>query len=354
MTDQPSVAVVIPSYKVRSHILEVIESIGTEVATIYVVDDCCPEGSGDFVSAHCRDGRVKVLRNPRNLGVGGAVMAGYRAAITDGAEIIVKVDGDGQMDASLIPRFIAPILAGEADYTKGNRFFDLEEIRAMPPVRMFGNAVLSLMAKLSTGYWDLFDPTNGYTAIHAEVARHLPFDRISNRYFFETDILFRLNTQRAVVVDVPMDARYGNEVSNLKISRIVGEFLFKHARNCVKRIFYNYYLRDLSLASLELPLGLLLMAVGVGFGGYSWLQSAKLGVATSAGTVMLAALPIFMGLQFVLAFLGYDISSVPRRPRHTAKVSRWIAATRAAPRLSSATHQHAPVRQPDPVREETL
>ena len=352
MFEEICVAVVIPSFKVRSHILGVIEGIGPEVSRIYVVDDCCPDNSGDFVESTCRDERVQVIRNPQNLGVGGAVMAGYRAAISDGATIIVKVDGDGQMDPSLIPRFIAPILAGEADYTKGNRFFDLEEIRAMPPMRIFGNAVLSLMAKLSTGYWDLFDPTNGYTAIHAEVARQLPFDRISRRYFFETDVLFRLNTLRAVVVDVPMDAKYGNEVSNLRISRIAGEFLFKHARNFCKRIFYNYYLRDISLASLELPFGLLLLALGTAFGGYSWVQSARLGVATTAGTVMLSALPILMGLQFVLAFLGYDIASVPRRPRHTAKASRWIAASRGVPSLSAVPKPHAPAREAEPVRRE--
>lgn len=354
MTEKFSVAVVIPSFKVRRHILDVIQGIGPEVSRIYVVDDCCPEGSGDFVKANCRDERVTVIRNRQNLGVGGAVMAGYRAAIADGAEVIVKVDGDGQMDPSLIPRFIAPILAGEADYTKGNRFFDLEEIRNMPRVRLFGNAVLSLMAKLSTGYWDLFDPTNGYTAIHAEVARHLPFDKISRRYFFETDILFRLNTLRAVAVDVPMDAKYGDEVSHLKISRIAGEFLFKHARNCFKRIFYNYYLRDLSLASIELPLGLLLLAFGTSFGGYSWVQSARLGVATSAGTVMLAAMPILMGLQLVLAFLGYDISSVPRRPRHTAKVSRWIAASRDAPSANAMPLAPAAPLESERARETTL
>ena len=186
----------------------------------------------------------------------------------------------------------------------------------MPRLRLFGNAVLSLMAKLSTGYWDLFDPTNGYTAIHADVARHLPFEKISQRYFFETDILFRLNTLRAVVIDVPMDAKYGDEVSNLKVSQIVGEFLFKHVRNFLKRIFYNYYLRDLSLASIELPLGLVLLCFGIGYGGYNWLESAQAGIPTPAGTVMLAALPILTGIQFVMAFLGYDISSIPRRPRH--------------------------------------
>lgn len=310
------IAVVIPSYRVSNHILGVIAAIGPIVWRIYVIDDKCPDGSGNYVEENCTDPRVVVLRHTNNQGVGGAVMTGYRAAIADGAEVIVKVDGDGQMDPRLIPNFIEPILAGEADYTKGNRFFNLEEIRAMPKIRLFGNAVLSFMTKLSSGYWDLFDPTNGYTAIHVDAARHLPFSKISQRYFFETDILFRLNTLRAVVLDVPMDANYGDEVSNLKISKIVGEFLVKHVRNFSKRIFYNYYLRDMSLASIELPLGLLLIMSGGGFGAYHWINSLQENIATPAGTVMLAALPILMGLQLILAFLGYDIASVPRKPIH--------------------------------------
>lgn len=310
------IAVVIPCYKVRDHILDVLAAIGPEVARIYVVDDCCPVQSGSFVEAHCRDARVTVLRHAENQGVGGAVMTGYQAAIADGMTVLVKVDGDGQMDPALIADFVAPILEGEADYTKGNRFFDLENIRAMPTMRLFGNAVLSLMCKLSSGYWNLFDPTNGYTAIHANVARHLPFGKISRRYFFETDMLFRLNTLRAVVVDVPMHAKYGDEVSNLKISKIAGEFLVKHARNFSKRIFYNYYLRDMSLASLELPLGLVFFVFGVLYGGYHWSLSNHLGMPTPAGTVMLAALPALMGLQLILSFMSYDIASVPRRPIH--------------------------------------
>ena len=310
------IAVVIPSFRVTTQVLGVINAIGPEVWRIYVVDDACPVQSGAHVEQHCRDPRVVVLRHAINQGVGGAVMTGYQAAIADGAEVIVKIDGDGQMDPALIAEIAGPILSGEADYTKGNRFFNLDEIRAMPSMRLFGNAVLSLMTKVSSGYWDLFDPTNGYTAIHADVARHLPFSKISRRYFFETDVLFRLNLQRAVVIDVPMDARYGDEVSNLKISRIVGEFLVKHFRNASKRIFYSYYLRDLSLASLELPLGLLLILGGGTFGIANWLISAHEAALTPAGTVMLSALPLLMGLQFVLAFLAYDIASVPRRPKH--------------------------------------
>lgn len=309
----PTIAVVIPSYMVTMHILGLIDRIGPECTRIYVVDDKCPDESGNYVETNCKDPRVVVLRHEINQGVGAAVMTGYRAAITEGAEVIVKLDGDGQMDPAMIPNFVGPILAGEADYTKGNRFFDLEEIRAMPTVRLFGNALLSFINKLSSGYWDLFDPTNGYTAIHADVVHHLPFDKISKRYFFETDMLFRLNTLRAVVVDVPMDARYGNEVSNLRVSNIIGEFLIKHARNFVKRIFYNYYLRDVSLASIELPLGVLLLVFGAGFGGWNWALASREGITTPAGTVMLSALPVLMGLQLVLAFLAYDIASVPRR-----------------------------------------
>ena len=310
------ITVVIPCYKVTRHIIGVIESIGCEVSRIYVVDDACPDGSGKFVENHCIDPRVLVLFHEANQGVGGAVMTGYRAAIMDGADVIVKLDGDGQMDARLIPIFIQPIVAGLADYTKGNRFFDLEEIGAMPKTRLFGNAVLSFMTKISSGYWDLFDPTNGFTAIHADVARHLPFKKISSRYFFETDMLFRLNILRSVVMDIPMSARYEDEVSNLKISKILGEFVIKHLRNFLKRIFYNYYLRDLSLASIELPLGSMLFLFGVSFGGYHWSTSIQLGAATPAGTVMLAALPILMGAQLILAFLGYDIAAVPRVPLH--------------------------------------
>jgi dolichol-phosphate mannosyltransferase len=322
MTEEDTIAVVIPSYRVTRHILGVIANIGPEVSRIYVVDDKCPDGSGELVKRSCSDPRVTVIVHADNRGVGGAVISGYRAAIADNMAVIVKVDGDGQMDPALIPAFVAPILSGQADYTKGNRFFDLEQIGAMPPMRLFGNAVLSLMTKLSSGYWDLFDPSNGFTAIHAGAARFLPFDKISKGYFFETDMLFRLNTLNAVVVDVPMHACYGDEVSNLKISQVVTEFAVKHVRNFCKRIFYNYYLRSMSLASIELPLGLCLMLLGGGYGGWHWVMSAQVGVGTPAGTVMLAALPILMGVQLILAFLAYDIASVPTRPLHTRLSAR--------------------------------
>lgn len=308
----PVVAVVIPCYRVTEHIADVIARIGPECHHIYVVDDCCPDNSGEYVQQHCMDSRIRIIRNPRNLGVGGAVMTGYQAALMEGADILVKIDGDGQMPPELLRRFIAPIRDGIADYTKGNRFYDLSNLRSMPPLRLFGNAALSFMSKFSSGYWDVFDPTNGYTAIHGRLAAHLPLDRISRRYFFESDMLFRLNTLRAVVVDIPMSARYNDEISHLKISRIFGEFLWGHARNFAKRIFYNYFLRDLSAASLQLVLGTLLMIAGATYGLLKWFFNP--GDPATAGTVMLAALPIMLGLQLVLAFLMWDMQSVPRIP----------------------------------------
>ena len=310
----PRIAVVIPCYKVGAHVLDVIAAIPASCHRIYAGYDACPEGSGRLIQTQCRDLRVQVIFHEKNQGVGGATISGYRRALDEGMDIVVKMDGDGQMDPTLLPRFVAPLLVGRADYTKGNRFFDLRNLGAMPAIRVFGNAVLSFFSKLSTGYWDLFDPTNGYTAIHADALRMLPLDKLSRRWFFETDLLFRLGIVRAVVQDVPMDACYGEEVSGIRISRILGEFLFKHLRNFAKRIFYNYFLRDMALASLELVAGVALLGFGLVYGAVKWAHSHDSASLATAGTVMLAALPVIVGLQFVLAFLAYDIANVPRRP----------------------------------------
>lgn len=316
------IAVVIPSYKVRKHILGVIDAIGPECTMIYVVDDCCPESSGAWVEEHCVDPRVKVIRHEQNQGVGGAVLTGYLQAQEDGMDVAVKIDGDGQMDPSLLWDFVDPILSGEADYTKGNRFYKLSSVSRMPAIRIFGNAALSFMAKLSTGYWNLFDPTNGYTAIHCDILRRIDSKSISSRYFFETDMLFRLNTIGAVVVDVPMDARYEDEVSNLRISDIFMEFLGKHLRNFFKRVFYNYFLRDMSAASLELLAGSALAIFGVLFSGYHWMHSLGKGIATPVGTIVIGAISILSGLQLILAFVTHDVESVPRRTIHRKRKLR--------------------------------
>ncbi len=308
------IAVVIPAYKVSQTILSVIAGVGAEVTKIYVVDDGCPEQSGIVVQKNCLDPRVEVLFNPTNAGVGGAMITGYAKALTDGVEIIVKVDGDGQHNPKFIPLLIKPIVQGRADYTKGNRFFTLDSVQSMPPIRIFGNAVLSFMAKLSTGYWDIFDPTNGYTAIHAKVLAELPLEKLSKRFFFETDMLFRLYTISAVVADVPMKAIYGDEPSNLRISKVIPEFIFNHAVNCCKRFFYCYLLRSFSVFSIELLLGSAMVITGTTLGLYEWSWYASRAIAAPLGIIMFAVLPTLIGIQFILSFLNWDSRNTPVYP----------------------------------------
>lgn len=310
------IAAVIPCYRVTRHVLGVLAAIPPDVERVYVVDDACPDGSGDLVEKHCADPRVRVLRHARNQGVGGATLTGYRAALADGARVVVRLDGDGQMDPAAIPRLVRPIVAGEADYAKGNRFFEPDGVRAMPGLRLVGNALLSFLTKLSSGYWNVFDPTNGFTAIHAEVLRRVPLDKLARGWFFESDLLFRLGTLRAVVTDVPMPARYGDEESSLVVHRVVLDFAWRHLVNTAKRLVYNYYLRNFSIASIEIALGLPLLLFGTWVGATSWIEGSQRNEPATAGTVMLAALPVIVGVQLVLAFLSYDMSNVPREPLH--------------------------------------
>jgi dolichol-phosphate mannosyltransferase len=330
------VAAILPCYRVRAHILGVLEAIGPEVAAIYVVDDGCPEQSGRYVREQCADPRVRVIAHDSNRGVGAAVVTGYRAALADGADVLVKIDGDGQMDPADVPDLIAPILNGDADYTKGNRFHNLGHISRMPLARIAGNAGLSFITKFSSGYWDIFDPTNGYTAIHAAVAERLPLDRLATGYFFESDMLHHLGLLRAVVRDVPLDARYGGEHSGIRLGRAVTAFGARHVKRTARRLFYSYFLHDFSAASLELVGGLLLLAFGITFGAVQWVEWSARGVGAYAGTVMLAALPVILGTQLLLAFLSFDVSRVPRVPLHP-QLRHW---QRAKGRLGAA-QKHA-------------
>jgi len=316
------IAVVIPCYRVVGLVEKVLAAMPALVDRVYCVDDACPDRSGDHIEAVCRDPRVTVLRHTENQGVGGAVLTGYRRAVADGATVVVKIDGDGQMDPALVPLFVKPILSGQSDYAKGNRFFNIEDVRAMPPVRLFGNLILSFMTKFSSGYWNIFDPTNGYTAIHATIIKALPLEKLSSRYFFESDMLFRLNVMRCVVADVPIVAHYGEEESGLVISKIIKPFIIGNVRNFAKRIFYNYFIRDFSIASVEMVVGVPLFLFGFIFGIWHWVLSNVEGTVASSGTVMLSALPIIIGMQFLLSAMHYDIRNVPQRAIHPLLTSQ--------------------------------
>jgi dolichol-phosphate mannosyltransferase len=314
--------VVIPAYRASTTILPVIAAIGEEIDLIVVVDDGCPEGTGVVVANKCGDRRVVALMHGINQGVGAAFLTGMRYAIERGADIVVKIDADGQMDPAQVPALIHPIASGQADYVKGDRFFFLTNAASMPPVRRFGNLALSFLAKLSSGYWTIMDPTNGFFAIHARVAELLDDERIAKRFFFETDLLFHLGLIRAKVVEFPMRASYGNEVSNLRVSRQLAPFLAGHLRNTTRRILYRYFFRDFSLASLQLVAGGGLFLFGLTFGLYHWM-AAPPDQLVPTGTIMIAALTFLIGFQLVLSFLNYDISASPREPLHPLLGKGW-------------------------------
>lgn len=306
------IAVVIPCYRVKSQISGVLAAIDAKVARIFVVDDACPEGTGAFVKQNSRDSRVEVITLPQNQGVGGATMAGFHAAQKAGYEIVVKIDGDGQMDPRLLPRFTDPIEKGEADYTKGNRFYSPRSLTGMPFFRLWGNAALSLLCKITSGYWQVMDPTNGYLALHTSLLPWLETDKLERRYFFEIDLLYRLGILRALVVDIPMNSVYRDEVSNLSIKNTLISFPPKLFARAMKRLTYCYFIRDFNIASLFFLASIPLLTFGVVFGALNWNHSIVTRELTSSGTVMLSALPVLMGLQLLLFALQYDVLMQPK------------------------------------------
>lgn len=324
----PRIAVVIPCYNVADSIEGVVAGIPADVWRIYCVDDCSKDETAAVVARLAkRDKRVVAVSREKNGGVGAAFLSGMSGALADGAEVIVKVDGDGQMNGAFVPDFARPIIEGEADYVKGNRFFDIEHVLQMPRLRLFGNAGLSFFSKLSTGYWHLFDPANGYLAIHADVARLIPAKKLHSRYFFESDMLFRLSILRAKVIELPLETVYGDEISHLSAWKCLVTFPFLHLRNFMKRIFYNYVLRNFSVGSIALPLGIVMILFGATYGLIEWLHSFASNEPATAGTVMLSALPVLVGIQLILSFLGQDIASIPDQPVHQRIVHKRTIVT---------------------------
>jgi Glycosyltransferases involved in cell wall biogenesis len=319
------VAVVIPCYRVGRLVLDVISCIGSEVGWIFVVDDMCPIHTGDLVEAECIDSRVKVIRHEVNQGVGGATVTGYKAAMATKAKVVVKIDGDGQMDPSLIPQLSRAILLGRADYVKGNRFHRISDVQGMPALRLIGNAGLSFLTKLSSGYWQLFDPTNGFTAIHRVILAEIDLDKLAKRYFFESDLLYHLNQVRAVVSEMPMRAVYGGEPSSLSPLKVFLPFFRGNIRNFFRRVLYTYFVRNFSAASLELLLSIPLLLIGFIYGLSHWIEGVHSGHPTAPGVVMAAALPLIIGAQLLLSWLNYDVAVQPTQPIHLSleKYGDW-------------------------------
>jgi hypothetical protein len=187
----------------------------------------------------------------------------------------------------------------------------------MPLARRLGNAELSFLIKAASGQWHIFDPTNGYTAIHRAALAALELGKLHPSYFFESSMLIRLKEIGALVEDVPMPARYGEERSNLSVSRTLVEFPWLLLRHGLKRVFWQYFVADFNAVSLFLVSGIPLVVFGLVFGIYHWIESYLRGALTPTGTVMLSVLPLILGFQLLLQALVLDVQSVPQRPLQT-------------------------------------
>ncbi|HET8760121.1 MAG TPA: glycosyltransferase family 2 protein [Nitrospiria bacterium] len=306
-----SIGVVIPAYNVERSIRKVVEGLPSWVDRVIVVDDASRDGTLKEAQSIVADNLI-VLHHEVNQGVGGATMTGFRRALEEGVKVAVKMDGDGQMDPAHLPALLDAVTVQGYDYSKGNRFLHTTELSAMPRHRLLGNFVLTFLTKLTSGYWNVFDPQNGYLAIRREPLSRLSFDRIAKRFFFENDLLIHLNILNYRVKDVPIPAIYGDEVSNLKVSRVLGSFPLYLFRRFWYRIYQKYVLRDFSPIAVFLFLGLSFFLWGLGFGFYTWWRSAMTGHFASTGTVMLSVLPFLIGFELILQAVILDIQATPK------------------------------------------
>jgi dolichol-phosphate mannosyltransferase len=309
----PHIAVVIPAYRVEDYVAEVIAQIPPIVQTIIAVDDKSPDGTGRLLDdlAHAND-RLVIIHHERNAGVGAATKSGYVEAIRRGADIVVKLDGDGQMSPEYVDSLVAPILSREAEYTKGNRFQDWSYLQTMPVGRKIGNLGLSFLIKLASGYWNVFDPTNGFTAVSVKTLRKMNFAKLEDRYLFESSMLVELYRFVVPIKQVPMPAIYRGETSSLSIWKSLVEFPLYLIPAMARRFVNRYIWQDFTAVSVFVIVGLLSILFGVTFGGYHWLRSLVTMQPATAGTVMLSAVPVILGFQLLLQAIVLDIENVPK------------------------------------------
>ena len=310
-----NLAVVIPCYRVERQIRSVIKDLPRYVRFIIVVDDASPDQTAEIVMKSAKkDRRIILIRHETNQGVGGAMKSGFEKSLELGAQVVVKIDGDGQMDMARLPDLLKPLIEGQADYTKGNRFRDYKALQKMPLIRRTGNMGLSFLTKAATGYWNIFDPANGYVAIRSNVLALIPFERIDRTYFFETSMLANLYLLGAVVKDIAMPARYQGENSTLSIRRTLFEFPFKLMQTFLRRMVLKNLIYDLSMASIYMIAGIPLLLFGLTFGIIKWMDYARRNIPAPTGTVMIPTLSVLLGIQFLIAAVEIDLRSIPKEP----------------------------------------
>lgn len=303
------VAVVVPAFREERLIAQTIRGIPSFVDHIVVVDDASPDGTTEAAAA-TGEARLNLVRLSENQGVGGAVITGHRIAMDLGAEINVVMAGDDQMDPEELPRLLDPIVDSGYGFTKANRIFSPTSLQGMPAHRIFGNMMLTFLNKAASGYWNLVDPQNGYTAVTREALERIPLDRVAKRYEFENDLLIWLNIAGIRARDVDIPARYGNETSTIQLRTVVPRMLALFVRGFWRRIWLKYTLWSFSPIALLFFGGLLALGVGLAVG--AWVAATAVGGdSPTAGTAVLAVVPFFTGFHLLVQAFVLDIQASP-------------------------------------------
>ena len=312
---QYDITAVLPAYKVEEQISEALARIPDYIDEIIVVDDASPDRTSEIVAQiKAKDSRIVLIKHAENQGVGGAMLTGFKEALKGNAQVIIKIDGDGQMSGYDPRRLLVPLILGQADYAKGNRFRDFEALQSMPLIRQIGNMGLGFLVKAATGYWHCFDPTNGFFAIRREVLETLPLEKVHKSYFFETSMLGELYLVGAVIRDIPYPAIYGDEKSNLSVGKTMWEFPPKLTYLFFRRMLIKNFLFDFSMGSIYLLTGVPMFVFGLLFGIVKWIKYFNLGVPAPTGTIMIPVMLVMLSVQLLLAAMNIDLQSVPQNP----------------------------------------
>jgi dolichol-phosphate mannosyltransferase len=299
-------AVIIPAYNAEATIESVVEDIPSYVDWIIIVNDKSLDRTENAISS-ISNSRVILINNEKNMGVGGAMLTGFKKALELKADYIAKIDADGQMDTIYLDRFARICLLYGCDYVKANRFGHIDALPTMPRIRLVGNLILTFLTKFSSGYWNIFDPQNGYVMITRKMLKRLDLGIIDKGYFFENSMLINLNIMRAKIGEIYLPANYGNEISSMKLWTIILSFPKNLLLGYFHRIYQKYIFRSLSPYALLLFFGIILLLWGIIWGGIAWYKSFITGIPANTGTVILALLPLILGWSALLQALVLDI-----------------------------------------------
>lgn len=302
-----TLAVVVPAFRAAGTIGAVLRAVPGYADFIIVVDDASDDDLFREVEK-VGDPRVVYIRHEKNTGVGGSVVTGFKKALALSADLVAKVDADGQMDPAFLDRFAAAAVRFHCDYVKANRFGHLSALPAMPRSRLLGNLALSLLTKFASGCWNVFDPQNGFVLITRGMLKRLDLSALDRGYFFENSMLVNLNILRARIAEIYIPARYGGEASSMKIGSILASFPGKLARAFFRRMFQKYVFRGLSPVALLAAAGAGLMGWGALWSAAAWAKSAATSVPATAGTVVLGLLPLLLGFACMLQALVMDVA----------------------------------------------